>query len=135
MSLEWVVIIHGLNPSYRGFIIEVSGWSTQPSLVVLENLFVDQEALTKQMSDVFLKSNDDAFFISQRRDRCNWRPHGGSKGGGFKRGDSQVRRDESNCDRRGQHFQEYSKDDGPCFVCGKKSHYTIDCRFKKRSCW
>ncbi|KAJ8769950.1 hypothetical protein K2173_009032 [Erythroxylum novogranatense] len=41
------IIIHGLKPEYRGFVVAVQGWPTQPSLVEFENLLAGQEAMTK----------------------------------------------------------------------------------------
>lgn len=41
------IIIYGLNSGYKGFISAIQGWSTQPSLVILENLLARQEALAK----------------------------------------------------------------------------------------
>ena len=49
------IIIHGLRPEYRGFIAAIQGWPTQPSLLQLENLLADQEALAKQMAGVLVK--------------------------------------------------------------------------------
>jgi histone acetyltransferase (RNA polymerase elongator complex component) len=35
------IIIHGLQPEYRGFVTTIQGWPTQPSLVEFENLLAD----------------------------------------------------------------------------------------------
>ncbi|GMI70867.1 hypothetical protein HRI_000756000 [Hibiscus trionum] len=43
------IIVHGLKPEFRSFVIAVKGWQTQPSLVEFENLLANQEALVKQM--------------------------------------------------------------------------------------
>ncbi|KAL4621447.1 hypothetical protein ACB092_06G228200 [Castanea dentata] len=63
------IIIHGLRPEYRSFVVAIQGWSVQPSLVQLENLLSDQEALIKQMAVVSLKSEEEAVFSSQYKDR------------------------------------------------------------------
>jgi hypothetical protein len=51
-----------LRPEYRNFIVAVQGWPVQPSLVELENLLADQEAMVKQMIGVSLKSEEEALF-------------------------------------------------------------------------
>ena len=43
------IIIHGLRLEYRSFVAAIQGWPIQPSLVELENLLANQEALIKQM--------------------------------------------------------------------------------------
>ena len=43
------IIICGLSSEYRIFVFVIQGWPIQPSLVELENLLADQEALIKQM--------------------------------------------------------------------------------------
>ena len=48
------IIIHGLRPEYRSFVTAIQGWPVQPSLVELENLLANQEALAKQMARVSL---------------------------------------------------------------------------------
>ena len=61
------IIIHGLRPEYRSFIVAVQGWPTQPSLVEFENLFAGQEALAKQMGKVSPKDEEDAIFSGKGR--------------------------------------------------------------------
>ena len=39
------IIIHGLRPEYRSFITAIQGWSTQPSLIDLENLLANPEVI------------------------------------------------------------------------------------------
>ncbi len=56
------IIIHGLRHKYRSFIASVQGWPIQPSLVELENLLADQEALVKQMVGLWIKSEEEALF-------------------------------------------------------------------------
>lgn len=56
------LIIYRLNPTYIGFINAVQVWLVQLSLVVLENLFIDQEALAKKISKISLKSNEEELF-------------------------------------------------------------------------
>ncbi|KAL8132584.1 hypothetical protein AgCh_008167 [Apium graveolens] len=49
------IIIHGLKPEYRNYVVAVQGWQVQPSLVEFENLLADLEALAKKMGGVSLK--------------------------------------------------------------------------------
>ena len=65
------IIIHGLRPEYRSFITAIQGWSTQPSLIDLENLLADQETMTKLTSKASLRSNEKALFSNNRRPRKN----------------------------------------------------------------
>lgn len=44
------IITRGLRPEYSGLMIAIRGWSTQPLLVELESLLVNQEILVKQMA-------------------------------------------------------------------------------------
>jgi hypothetical protein len=61
------IIINGLKPEYQGFIAAVSGWSTQPSLVELENLLANQEELAKKMGDIVVKEEEEALFTSKKK--------------------------------------------------------------------
>ena len=62
------IIIHGLRPKYRSIVAAIQGWPIQPSLVELENLLTDQEALVKQMVRVSLKSDKEALFSGHYKD-------------------------------------------------------------------
>ena len=62
------IIIHGLRPEYRSFVAAIQGRPVQLSLVELENLLADQEALVKQMVGVSLKSDEEALFSNQYKD-------------------------------------------------------------------
>ena len=73
------IIIHGLRLEHRSFVLAVQGWPVQPSLVELENLLTNQEALVKQMVGVSLKSENEALFSSQYKDRPTKRFNASSK--------------------------------------------------------
>ncbi|GJN13125.1 hypothetical protein PR202_ga31462 [Eleusine coracana subsp. coracana] len=62
------IIIHGLRPEYNGFIAAVRYWPMQSTLVELENLLANQEALAKQMGSITLNENDEeeALFIRKK---------------------------------------------------------------------
>ena len=73
------IIIHGLRPEYRSFVTAIQGQPVQPSLVELENLLADQQALVKQMVGVSLKSEEEALFSGHYKDRPKRRFNAGSK--------------------------------------------------------
>ena len=62
------IIIHGLRPEYRSFVAAIQGWLVQPSLVELENLLANQEALVKQMVGVSLKNDEEALLSGHYKD-------------------------------------------------------------------
>ncbi|XP_077251124.1 uncharacterized protein LOC143890363 [Tasmannia lanceolata] len=41
------MIIRGLRPEFTGYITAIRGWPTQPSLLELENLLINQEMLAR----------------------------------------------------------------------------------------
>jgi hypothetical protein len=49
------MINDSLKPEYNGFVVGVSGCPTQPPLVELENLLVNQEELAKEMGNIIVK--------------------------------------------------------------------------------
>ena len=61
------IIIHGLQPEYRSFIIVVLGWPTQPSLVEFENLLASQEAMAKKIGGITLKGEEGVLYTSESR--------------------------------------------------------------------
>ncbi|KAH0665503.1 hypothetical protein KY290_027735 [Solanum tuberosum] len=61
------IIIHGLRSEYRNFVTAILGWKIQPSLVELENMFVGQEAMAKQMGGVSQKGEEEALYINKSR--------------------------------------------------------------------
>ena len=125
------LIVNGLRPEYSGVLAAVSGWPTQPSLVELENLLANQEALAKRMGSITLEEKDEeeAVFIRKkgplrsrgeakevkewtRGDRCC--PKKSSYSGGAQ----QENNDEDD--------QELVKNERrrkcECFNCGQKGH-------------
>ena len=59
------IIIHGLRPEYRNFIIAVQGWPTQPSLVEFKNLLASQEVRAKQMGGITLKGEEETLYTNK----------------------------------------------------------------------
>ena len=128
------IIIHGLRPEYSSFVAAIQGWPFQPSLVELQNLQADQEALVKQMVGISLKSEDEALFSGHYKDRPKRRFSVGSKN----KNDEDKKDKESSqgveargsCDNNDQRSTSPKSCNVKCFKCGKTSHFARDCRFK-----
>ncbi|GJN24066.1 hypothetical protein PR202_gb11779 [Eleusine coracana subsp. coracana] len=126
------IIIHGLRPEYNGFIAAVRRWPTQPTLVELENLLANQEALAKQMGSITLKENDEveALFIRKkgplrgRGETKQWTRGGRRcpKKSSYSEGAQQESEDEDQ-----QDLMERRRKRGKCFNCGKKGHLARVC--------
>lgn len=62
------IIINGLHLKYNSYITAIQKWQNQPSLVELNNLLVDQEAISQCMSKVTIKLEmEEAFFNAIRQ--------------------------------------------------------------------
>ena len=113
------IIIHGLRPEYRSFVAAIQGWSVQPSLVELKILLFDQEALVKQMARVSLKSEEEAFFSSQYKDRPKRRFNAGSKNRNNEdREDKEISQDggaQGSHDNNERQFTGYKNHNVKCF--------------------
>ena len=107
------IITHGLRPEFRGFMAAVRGWSTQPTLLELENMLTDQEALTRQMSGVSLKKEEEALFGGHKKGRSKPK---------FDRKPSQPRRPNQRSKASGgaRNQSQEDEDEDRCYNCGKK---------------
>ena len=127
------IITNGLRPEYGGFMAAVSGWPVQPSLVELENLLANQEALAKQMGNFTLEEKDEeeALFIKKKGP-----PRGRGEAKEWTRGDRHCPKKSSYSGGAQQESdeeddQEVVKNErrrrGECFNYGKKGHLARDC--------
>lgn len=81
------IIIRGMRQEYRSFIATVQDWpTTQPSLVELENLLVDQETLLEQLSNASNKKDGEALLNSNSKRLPHKSVHRKKRKGGSKDG-------------------------------------------------
>lgn len=66
-------LIRGLRKEFMPFISSIQGWATQPSIIELENLLSNQEALVKQMT------SNDKQSLSQVEDALYTKDQGNKK--------------------------------------------------------
>ena len=50
-------LIRGIKKEYTPFLTSIQGWANQPSIVELENLLTNQEALVMQMAKASISEN------------------------------------------------------------------------------
>ncbi|KAK5770900.1 hypothetical protein PVK06_047057 [Gossypium arboreum] len=109
------IIIRGLRPEFRGFVIAIQGWKIQLSLVEFDNSFVGQEALVKNTEGSSWNSNEQ---------------------GGLKRNEDNVK---SFWDKRSSHvggvakpYVSNRKFRKSRYNCSKKRHKAHSCWLKKK---
>lgn len=73
------IIIHGLIPEYRGFVVDIQGWQNQPLVVEFENFLTGQEVLTKQMEGISLKGEEKALYTCKNKGNSRQHTAGWSK--------------------------------------------------------
>ena len=106
-------LIRGLRKDFMPFVSLIQRWAKQPTIIELENLLSNQEALIKRMTssnELSTKSKDVLYVKDQRRQNFHSEPSS-SNGNQF--------RSESS-----------KKPFKVCYKCGKPGHFKRDCRVK-----
>ncbi|KAH6807330.1 hypothetical protein C2S51_028438 [Perilla frutescens var. frutescens] len=108
-------LIRGLREEFMPFISSIQGWATQTSIIELENLLSNQEALVKQMVGVNKQSAspvEDALYAKDKG-KGKFVNTNNSNGRNYPKGDEQSKK--------------FSKE---CYRCGKTGHMKRTCRVK-----
>lgn len=141
-------LIRGIKKEYTPFLTSIQGWANQPSIVELENLLTNQEALEMQMAKASISENDEALFVrKQRHNNYNyksWNAHNPNGAADWKGKSSSSReqwRQKNVNEHRswpGKNFKQKETNSGNlqyeamkkiiCNRCGKPGHIKKFCR-------
>ncbi|CAK9155221.1 unnamed protein product [Ilex paraguariensis] len=102
-------LIRGLRKEFMPFISTVQGWATQPSIVDLENLLSNQEALVKQMTRP-ISEVEDVLFTKDK-----WKNRG-------------VPKHSSSDGKQAKAEMESDGNSKSCYRCGKLGHIKRNCQ-------
>jgi hypothetical protein len=127
------ILVNGLKLEYNRFMAAIQGWSTQPTLLELENMLANQEALAKQMTGVSLKLEEEALFSSRRTGRPDRKSRSKPEGRSSWQQKSKEKSNPSGGARYTRKNDRQPKErSDKCYNYGKKGHYARDCRSKKK---
>nr|DAD31904.1 TPA_asm: hypothetical protein HUJ06_010755 [Nelumbo nucifera] len=124
-------LIRALRKEFMPFISSIQGWMNQPSIVELENLLSNQEALVKQMSGKF-PNVEDALFVKDKSKTRNAHKHSSSDGKQQKAEGEQSSTSKLTCYRCGKvgHIKANFRVKIVCKKCDKPGHIKPNCRVK-----
>ena len=105
-------LIHGLRKEFMPFISSIQGWTNQPSVVELENLLSNQEALVKQMTGKHVPDVEDAFFAKDKK---------------VKNAHKHLYSSSKQKHAKGEQLNTSKP---TCYWCGKVGHMKSNCRAK-----
>lgn len=91
-------LIRGLRKEFMSFISSVQGWTTQPSIIELEKLLSNQEALMKQMLNQSTPQADDVLY-ARDQGRGKFKQHDNSSESRSDKLDGQSKRNSVTCYR------------------------------------
>ncbi|RWR74934.1 Integrase, catalytic core [Cinnamomum micranthum f. kanehirae] len=126
-------LIRGLRKEFMPFISSIQGWATQPSIIELENLLSNQEALVKQMTSNDKKSLslvEDALYTKDQGNKNFFKQ--GSDDTEQSNNEGKFRGNSKGCFRCGQlgHIKRDCHARVVCNRCGKSGHIKANCRVK-----
>ncbi|KAH7843402.1 hypothetical protein Vadar_016136 [Vaccinium darrowii] len=104
-------LIRGIRKEYMPFLTSIQGWATQPTIIELENLLSNQEALAKQMASNNKKNNQN------QQQGHNWK-NNQQQGSYWKKKNQQ----------QGGGSQGEIKKAYYCYRCGNSGHIKKYCR-------
>nr|DAD25144.1 TPA_asm: hypothetical protein HUJ06_026608 [Nelumbo nucifera] len=125
-------LIRGLRKEFMPFISSIQGWTNQLSIVELENLLSNQEALVTQVCGKSPSNVEDAFFVKDKsKSKHAYRPSS-SSGKQQKAEWEQSRNSKLTCFRCGKvgHIKSNCRAKIICKRCGKPGHIKPNCRVK-----
>ncbi|XVE83610.1 hypothetical protein DITRI_Ditri16bG0101000 [Diplodiscus trichospermus] len=125
-------LIRGLRKEFMPFISSIQGWSTQQSIIELENLLSNQEVLVKQMATggkQSLSQGEDILYTKDKT-RGKFSNKNYSSDSKHSKTEGQLRRNSKGyykCRKLGHSKHEY-RVKVVCNWCGKSGHIKQNCR-------
>ncbi|XP_073158632.1 uncharacterized protein [Henckelia pumila] len=125
-------LIRGLRKEFMPFISSIQGWTNQPTIIELENLLSNQEALIKQMSGSSKQSFSRQEDVLYTKDKAKGKFFSKQASGDSKQSkpEWQSKNDSNGCYRCGKpgHIKRNCHVKVVCDRCGKPGHIEQNCR-------